>query len=153
MANLDNYHPDNRPTEHQEQSYVIEWANMRSVTYPELALLFAIPNGTKAAYKRYKSGGKWKSFSPEGIKMKQEGLKPGVPDLFLPVSRFGWHGLFIEMKRVASKGKKGGEVREEQNWWKEKLIEQHYCSVICWGADDAINTISNYLEIPAQERL
>ena len=85
------------PTEHQEQVALIHWAKMRSATLPELGLLFAIPNG-----------GERHLFVAK--KLKAEGVKPGTPDLCLPVARGGYHGLFIEMKRM-----KGGRVTKQRN--------------------------------------
>jgi hypothetical protein len=86
----------NTPTEHQEQVSLIKWANLQSRAYPELAHLFAVPNGS------HKSKQARKNF-------KDEGLKSGVPDLILPVARGGFNHLYIEMKRI-----KGGTVSENQ---------------------------------------
>ena len=33
-----------------------------------------------------------------GARMKRIGLRSGFPDLFFPVARGGFHGLFVEMK-------------------------------------------------------
>lgn len=74
------------PTEAQEQATLFSWAEMQSGRRPELRLLFHIPNG----------GSRGKA---EAARFKMEGVKPGVPDLFLPVPRGPWHGLFIELKR------------------------------------------------------
>jgi len=54
---------------------------------------------------RTKKGG-W--FSPTAQKLKKEGVKRGIPDIFLPCARGGSHGLFIEMKA------RDGKVSEEQ---------------------------------------
>ena len=75
------------PTEHQEQCAVVQWAALQHGRYPELALLYAIPNAGAGA-QRGQAG-----------KMKAEGVKPGVPDLCLPVRRGKCSGLYIEMKR------------------------------------------------------
>lgn len=126
-------------SEHAEQATVIDWACLMESSYPELALLHAIPNGAKVPYKRI---GKGKTFSPEGVKLKREGLKRGVPDLSLPVPRHGYHGLYIEMKYGDNK------PTEHQEWWLDRLTEQGFLAVACWGADEAIETICEYLDIP-----
>lgn len=62
------------PTEAEEQATLFSWAAMKRGKYPELDLLFHIPNG----------GSRGKA---EAARFKAEGVKPGVPDLFLPVAR------------------------------------------------------------------
>ena len=114
------------PSEHEEQAAVIDWSKLQSAAVPELKLLHAIPNGahkSKAA----------------AVKFKAEGLKPGVPDLCLPVARNGYHALYIEMKV------KNRKPRKNQEWWLDKLQEQGNLAVVCWSADEAIEVISEYL--------
>lgn len=53
--------------------------------------------------------------------MKAAGVKPGVPDMFLPVAREGCHGLYIELKR-----RDGGRVSPEQTAWMDALARQGY---------------------------
>ena len=89
-------------SEHQEQSALIAWARMTESHWPELALLHAIPNGG------------WR-HPATGKKLKAEGLKPGVPDLCLPVARHGYNGLYLEIKSQK------GRVRKEQRWWLEMI--------------------------------
>ena len=67
-------------------------------------------------------------------------MKPGIPDLFLPVARHGYHGLFIEMKR-----RKNGKLSEEQEKMLGNLREQGFCAWVCKGADSAIEVITGYL--------
>jgi len=107
-------------TEREEQAAVIAWADMHSVAN----VLYANVNG------QYRQG-----------QRPEPGLRPGVPDLFLPVARDGWHGLYIEMKRV-----KGGVLSKEQRRWIEVLRNNGYQAVVCRGAEDAIAQIEAYLE-------
>ena len=115
------------PTEHAEQQFLFEWAQWNTGRYPELNLLFAIPNGGLRS-------------KATGAMLKTEGTQVGVPYLMLPVMRGGYGALFIEMKRV-----KGGRVQPEQNWWIEQLQKQGYAAVVCKGAAEAIDVIENYL--------
>ena len=124
------------PTEHDEQVALFDWANVMSARYPVLELIHAIPNG-----------GLRNKITAR--KLKKEGVKAGVPDVFLPVARSAknplfWysHGLYIEMKR-----QKGGTVTENQKWWHEKLREQGYLVKVCKGYDEAVTVISEYLGI------
>lgn len=116
------------PTEEQEQTVVMHWAAMMTGRWPELRLLFHIPNGGK----RSKS---------EAARFRAAGVRSGVPDLFLPCSRGGFHGLWIEMKAI------GGRVSREQEQWRKELMEQGYMSVVCYGAAAAIETIEKYMHL------
>lgn len=105
--------------------------------WPELELLFAIPNGGS----RHKA---------EASKLRAMGVKRGVPDTLLPVPRGQWHGLFIELKRPAiktvGKKKRAGFVRPQQTEWLDKLRHQGYGCKVCIGWEDARDTIIAYLE-------
>lgn len=120
---------DNRllPKEGQEQAALMSWAQMQSWRWPELALLFHIPNG----------GGRSKA---EAGRFKAEGVKAGVPDLFLPVPRGEYHGLFIELKRID-----GGRVSAAQMTWIQNLSDQGYRAVVCNGWECAAKVIGDYL--------
>ena len=128
------------PSEHQEQVAVMQWADSMQHKLPEVRLLFAIPNGgVRPKFKLFKKDG-IVTFSPEAAKLKAEGVKAGVPDLFLPVARQEWHGLFIELKRI-----KNASLSLEQDEWIGKLTAQCYAVAVCRGSEDAINAISGYL--------
>lgn len=45
------YNPPVSPLEEIEQEHVFLWASMEERAYPELAMLYAIPNGGKRAIK------------------------------------------------------------------------------------------------------
>ena len=94
---------------------------------PELYLMHAIPNGGKRDIRT-------------AAKLKAEGVKPGVPDIFLPVPRGGKHGLYIELKR-----RKGGTVSAAQEAWIRALMHQGYVCTVCHGADEAKNEILAYM--------
>lgn len=116
-------------TEHGEQQALFEWAAMMANTgrYPGIELLFAIPNG----------GHRHKAVAR---KMQEEGVKAGVPDIFLPVPRNGIPGMFIELKV--------GENRPTviQKAWQRWLQAQGYYVVTCWGFEQARDEIIAYLE-------
>jgi hypothetical protein len=106
------------PSEHQEQRELIKWFRQTFST----VRIFAIPNGG--------------TRSPSGaLKLKLEGVSPGVPDLFVPE----W-GLWIEMKRA-----KGGRVSPEQQDWIAYLTGVGYKIIVGAGADDAKHQILNFL--------
>lgn len=117
------------PTEDSEQAALFDWANYATGRHPELVLLYAIPNGGKRHIKT-------------AITLRRTGVKPGVPDIHLPVARGSYHSLYIEMKR-----RKGGTVSPEQKEWHKALQEQGHCCLVCKGWEEAREAIINYLLI------
>lgn len=132
-----------RTTEHDIQSALFTWAQLQTAQHPELGLMFAIPNGGKRE-KRQDKKGRW--FSPVAQKLKKEGVKPGVPDIFLPCARGGSYGLFIEMKAP------DGKVSQEQDDIHKMLREEGYAVIVCFSLESAITLITWYLlDIPISE--
>lgn len=120
-----------RMTEHQEQVALFKWADIMSKNVPDLKLLFAIPNGGLRS-------------KVVAVKLKKEGVKSGVPDIFLPVPKDGYSGLWIELKT------KKGRVTENQKWWIARLEEQGYMASVCYGWNAARTLIEGYLFIEKQ---
>lgn len=116
------------PTESNEQQALFDWAARLEYKWPELALLFHIPNEGKRS-------------KITGARMKREGLRSGVPDICLPVARNGSHGLYIELKR-----RKDSRVTKDQLDWIEALVAEGYMAAVCRGCDEAIALIEGYLE-------
>lgn len=116
-----------RLSEHDEQVAVIQWARVFAHKWPGLALLHAIPNG----------GSRNKR---EAVRLKAEGVLPGVPDLFLPVARGTQHGLYIEMKHGRN------QLTSAQKAVSALLRRQGYAVIVCYEADEAISAISNYIK-------
>jgi len=83
----------------------------------------------------------------EAKRFKAEGVKKGVPDLFLPVSISGYHGLFIEMKRPDHKNKPTAEQKD----WITYLNMSGYKAVVCYGYEEAVKEIQRYYGIPESE--
>ena len=114
--------------EAQHQTQVFKWAAQPSVrgVYPELKLLHHIPNGGRR--------------DPiEARHLKEQGVKPGVPDLHLPVARKGYHGLYIELKTEK------GRATDKQKQWLSELVKQGYYAVVCHGWQDAQAVLMWYL--------
>jgi hypothetical protein len=113
------------PYEHEEQKRVVEWCRWVRNKYPAAERIFAIPNGG------------WRHKATAG-KLKAEGARPGIPDLFLPVPKGSCHGLWIEMKR------RGGRISENQKAEIELLQADGYRVEVCYGADQAIKVLEDY---------
>lgn len=117
------------PLEEEEQRVLMSWAELEAQReHPELALLYHVPNG--GARNKATAG-----------KLRAEGVKAGVPDLCLPVARGGYHGLYIELKRV-----QGGRLREAQKQWLAALEAQGYRTAVCRGWAEAKAELLRYLE-------
>ena len=115
-----------RNEEHQLQVALFKWAKYASAWHPGLKLMFAIPNGGARD-------------AITGAMLKAEGVKAGVPDIFLPLSAGGFHGLFIELKTAR------GHPTPEQREWLMRLRHRGYAAVLCRGLDAAIDTITRYV--------
>ena len=88
--------------ESAHQAQVIEWSRWaykaNPSRYPMLNMLHCSLNGVKLSGTQAKVA-------------KGQGMLSGVPDLFLPVPKNGYHGLFIEMNSEK------GRVTENQHWF------------------------------------
>ena len=113
-------------TEHQEQVALFRWARFAAAGRPELRLLHAIPNG----------GHRHKAVA---ARMQAEGVRPGVPDVFLPVPRGGFAGLYVEMKT------RRGRVSAAQRRWIGALRAQGYRVEVCRGWNAAREAIEEYV--------
>lgn len=113
-------------SESTEQQALFEWAEFAAKKTPELKLMYAVPNGGKRP-------------SSTAARLKKEGVKPGVPDICLPVPRGRYHGLYIEMKFGRN------TPSAEQKEWLHRLQEQGYKVDVCFGWGEAVKVIVDYL--------
>ena len=112
-----------------EQETLMQWTVYAMGMYPELKLLYHVPNGGKRN-------------TAEAAHLKRQGVKAGVPDLCLPVPRGSYHGLYVEMKA------KSNQPTEAQIQWLESLSAQGYKTAVCWGFEAAQRVIESYLQLP-----
>ena len=117
----------NEQPEHKMQVALFKWAKLAANVDHRLNLLFAIPNGGHRDPRT-------------AAQLKAEGVKSGVPDIFLPVSRAGYHGLWLELK--AGKNK----PTDQQTAWHKELTRQGYAvHVIHDEWTIAVQIIEDYL--------
>jgi len=114
-------------SEHDEQVALFHWARLSEGRWPELALLFAIPNGGKRHIR-------------VAAKLKAEGVKTGVPDMCLPVARGRQHGLFIELKHGRN------TATASQARWIDRLRAAGYRTEVVWECEGARRVIEDYLQ-------
>lgn len=131
-----------KTNEYNEQVTIFNWASLMANMHPELNNLFAIPNGAKLAWRKNSKG---QRYAPEALRLLKSGMKPGVPDMFLAYPSKNYAGLFVELKVNKNKPTK------EQLEWMERLSKAGYMCAVCYGAEEAIKTISEYLGINKRE--
>lgn len=113
-------------SEHAEQVKLFAWAEDNVERLPALSLMFAIPNGGHR-------------HAAVAAKLKQEGVKAGIPDILLPWPAHGRHGLFVEMKYGRNK------TSNSQQLWLQRLQQAGYATAVCYGAQEAIQVVEEYL--------
>lgn len=120
-------------TEADEQYDLFAWAMWAAGRYPQLRLMYHIPNEGKRS-------------AQAGNRLKAQGLRRGVPDICLPVPNPVYGALYIEMKRAD-----GGRTTEDQRAWIDALNRVGNRAVVCHGFDDARREILRYLGVSVRE--
>lgn len=115
--------------EQELQIAFFEWAKWQKGRYPELRLMHHIPNGGKRS-------------KAEAAIFKAMGVKRGVPDVFLPVPRGIYHGLYIEFKSDS------GTPTSDQKEFLKSLQEAGYFVCVSNKLDKAISITERYLKLP-----
>lgn len=110
-------------SEHQEQC---SFVNYLSLKYPSV-LFYSIPNGGHRNIL-------------VAAKLKREGVKAGVPDIFIAEPVGKWHGLYIEIKKESK-----GYVTQNQKDVMSKLEAKGYKCVVAKGCSQAIEKFEGYL--------
>ena len=109
-------------TSHSEHSEQVGFVNWFRAKYPKV-LIFAIPNGEKRAIS-------------VAVRLKEEGVTPGIPDLYIPSCN-----LWVEMKRV-----KGGRISPDQKKIISYLESVGHTVIVGKGATDASKQVLEFLE-------
>lgn len=120
-----------KDTEHSHQVAWFCWCQQQ--TYDErLKFAFAIPNG----------GERNKIVAS---RLKAEGVKQGVPDVFIPIPSRIYAGMFIEFKRPGTENQRPGKLSDDQIKWKEFLISQNYFHLTAFSYLQAVEGVLRYL--------
>ncbi len=108
--------------EDDNQKALFQWA----AHIKELRWMHAIPNGGKRNAR-------------EGARLKAQGAKSGVWDIFLPLPLNGVSGLYIEMKSGNNK------LTENQKEFGEAMKNNGYQCNVCYSWIEAKKVISDYI--------
>ncbi len=114
------------PLETTIQSAFVRWCRLAETRLPRLRLGFAVPNGG------YRS-------PTTAARLKDEGVRAGVPDWLLPVASAGFNGLAIEFKRPK------GKASPEQVAYMDLLVKEDWLVVVCTDHEAAARTVDDYL--------
>lgn len=126
-------------SEHAHQAAIFQWVAIKGTKYVgAMRLLFAIPNG----------GDRQASVAAS---LKAEGVRAGVPDMFLPVSVLGGRGfimpgLWIELKRPGLEARALGGRSDKQQAWHKDLLGQGYAVATAYGWQAACWVLKLYLD-------
>jgi hypothetical protein len=117
------------PTEHQIQKAFFDWL---ALAYPGANLVtWATPNAARR--------------SPQmAAMMKAEGLRSGVPDVFMAMPRGEYHGLFLEFKSHT------GRLTENQKVYVINLRNMGYQVEVVRSFDEARLIVVKYMEMPCE---
>jgi hypothetical protein len=127
--------------EQRLQSALVDaaWNGPLGIKYPELRDLYANAN--------------WAGVTgpKQGAARKAEGVKKGIPDLFLPAPRRKgatgiaymhehWHGLYLETKVPGTK------PRPEQTEFMERLVARGYAVAVYRTPEEVLDLLVRYCE-------
>lgn len=118
------------PLEHDEQVALIRWRDQNVGRIPSLAWLHAIPNG---GYRDKRTA----------LKLKAEGVTPGVADLSWPRRRDPYSGLYLELKRRTGDL---GDLRRSQRAFKNHVESEGFYFAVAFGWRHAVEIITAYEE-------
>ena len=123
----------------KESSLQQECVRLFRLFYPDFApLFFAVPNGSRREAR-------------EAVRLKAEGVWPGVADMLLLVPRYGVPGVAIEFKTYDYKERKGRLERVPTNQspaqreWQRAVEAQGYKYIIIRDAEEFIRCIHTYM--------
>ena len=111
--------------EHQEQVALIQWLRLQHPKHTKC--LWAIPNGGVRNI-------------GTAIKLKREGVVPGVSDLFLMIPNNTKHGLFLERKA------KSGKLTTEQTDFLSLAESMGYEAIVADSDEEGKEIIKKYLQ-------
>lgn len=117
--------------EHQAQVAFFERVHWAAQWHPELEAIYAVPNAAQRSER-------------EGARMKDEGLKPGQPDVCVPIPRNGYGALYLELK--VGKNKPTPEQVARM-----KVLESVGNLCLCvWGWEAMWEAVVEYMDIPLE---
>ena len=115
-------------SEHDEQVSYFATLKLNERYYPWLRFAYAVPNGGHR-------------HVAVAARLKSEGVKAGVADIFLPFPMKLWHGAYIEMKFGKNR------LTTEQAEFAGFITTQNYAFKMAHSCDEALEFTEAYLGI------
>ena len=120
-----------RPTEYDHQRAVFGWAEIISRRHPDFEMIVGSLNGIWIQGKN-----KWQIIKT----LQAAGCFPvGYPDVFWPLYRKPYSGLYIELKRDRK-----SKVNPDQVKWQNWLTIQRFFATISWSENDTKDILMRY---------
>lgn len=125
-------------SESGHQMCAFQYFKLREKEDPSFRWIHSVPNG---GHRTAAAAGK----------MKGEGQKPGVPDVFWDLQQGGYAGLRLELKTPRIAGVPGmsrtiqpGALSPDQREWIEWLTSQGYLAKVVYGCTHMIEVVEAY---------
>lgn len=115
--------------EDQHQEAFTRWTLLNKARIPQLSLYYHTPNGGRRDRKT-------------AARLVGQGVKKGVPDIFIPAQGKGMPGIYIELKVD------GNYAEKEQNEFLKAVKAQGYYACICYGWRAAAEVVDRYFTRP-----
>jgi len=107
------------------------WVQINEKFDPRLSTIYHIANERRTSHH-------------QGKIFKQKGVRPGIPDVHVPIPSGMYPGLYIEFKV------RPGTLSEPQKKMIKTLLNIGHLVVVAWSAQEAIDIVCEYLSEPAQ---
>lgn len=150
-------------SEHGHQRALFAWANVaqrfgfaaanddRSYSEPGYAQsTYGTSNGVEQLSRLHAIANGGKRDKVTAGMLKAEGVKRGVPDVFLPVPIIAqptpYCGLYLELKRPKAEGQAAGSTSTEQDGWIGYLRSVGYAVSVVFNWRDAAKEVQSYME-------
>jgi hypothetical protein len=117
------------PSEHDEQVSLFNWMRRLENKYELLKFPFHVPNG---GFRHISTA----------MRLKAEGVKPGVSDILILVPMHGFHGCIIEMKVGKNK------PTPDQRQFLDDCHNFGYSDHVCYSWLEAARIICQYFDLP-----
>lgn len=108
-----------------------DWVRLNEKFDPRFCTIYHIANERRTSMRT-------------GKIFKQKGVRPGVPDVCVPIPSGMYPGLYIEFKV------RPNVLSDSQKAFITALLKLGFLVVIAWSADEAIQIVTEYLASPAK---